>query len=145
MEKEPPTLPDLEDPQGIIPLVDLFYSNVQGDPLIGPIFTELAQVDWARHLPTMYAFWQGILFREEGYKGNLVGAHAALLPKTPMDWPRFERWLQLFNEAVDSLYAGPRAEHIKRCAEDMANVLYARVNGVQDRRFVGRFPPPQAS
>lgn len=144
---EPPaSLPDLEEKEGIIPLIDLFYSKVRADPLVGPVFADIAAVDWEKHLPTMVGFWQSVLFSGESgvetYRGNLIGAHAALLSKTSMEWPRFERWLALFTEAVDTLYAGPRAEHIKRCADDMANVLYSRINGVQDRRFAGRFPPP---
>lgn len=133
-------LPDLETREDVIPLVDLFYTKVQADSVIGPVFNDIVKVDWEKHLPTMYGFWQTVLFREVNYRGNLIGIHAALLAQTTMEWPRFERWLQLFTEAVDTLYAGERAELIKRYAEDMANVLYSRINGVQDRRFVGRFP-----
>ena len=53
----------------------------------------------------------------------------------PWEKAQFERWLDLFKETVDSLFVGSGAEHIKNAAEDMANVIYSKINGVQDPRF----------
>lgn len=129
------TLPDIEGREQIVQLVDRFYEKVRADELLGPIFTDIAQVDWSSHLPRLYAFWQAVLFGEGGFRGNPLGIHFKLLAKTPMDWPRFQRWLDLFQATVDELFAGKRADHIKRAAEDMANVIYSRINNVQDPRF----------
>ena len=41
----------------------------------------------------------------------------------------------LFRVAEAKLFAGEKAEHIVRAAEDMANVLYSKVNDVPDPRF----------
>jgi hemoglobin len=128
-------LPDITGRPDIVVLVDRFYEKVRVDTLIGPIFNDIAQVDWAVHLPKLYAFWQTVLFGDGGFRGNPLGIHFKLMEKTPMDWPRFERWLALFNETVDELYAGDRAGHIKRAAEDMAHVIHSRLNNVPDRRF----------
>jgi hemoglobin len=54
---------------------------------------------------------------------------------TSMGLPQFERWIALFKAAVDDLFAGPNAEHIKDAAEDMAHVFHSRVNNVPDARF----------
>ena len=61
-----------------------------------------------------------------------------------MGTKQFDRWLELFCETVDSLFAGEKADHIKRCAEDMANVIHSKINGVPDRRFdpANQSPPP---
>lgn len=127
--------PDLEGRADIERLVNAFYGRVREDATIGFIFNEVAQVDWASHLPKMYAFWETVIFRSGEYRGNPLAAHARLVPQTEMGRPQFDRWLHLFRETVDDLFEGERAEHIKRCAEDMANVIYSRINGVPDPRF----------
>ncbi|RYF45344.1 MAG: sec-independent protein translocase TatC, partial [Cytophagaceae bacterium] len=43
----------LDSPEAVRLLVNSFYDKVQVDPLIGPIFMDVAEVDWASHLPKM--------------------------------------------------------------------------------------------
>ena len=52
--------PDLADRTDIIRVVDSFYERIRKDEKLGPIFNEIAQVDWAAHLPRMYDFWDSI-------------------------------------------------------------------------------------
>ena len=129
------TLPDLLDRSGIELLVNSFYDTVRADNTLGFIFEKIAGVNWKTHLPKMYSFWETVLFRTGGYKGNPLAAHAKLAPLTEMGKDQFDRWLQLFEATVDTHFAGENAEHIKRCAADMANVIYSKINGVQDPRF----------
>jgi len=131
-------MPDAQDIQGrpeIIRLVDHFYQRIRTDDLLGFIFNDLAAVNWDAHLPKMYDFWQTVLFRDGGYKGDPIAAHAKLLAKTELGKEQFDRWLTLFEESVDALFQGPNADHIKRCAHDMANVINARINKIPDPRF----------
>lgn len=130
--------PDLAGREEIETLVNAFYGKVQSDPLLGFIFNDVAKVDWLAHLPRMYAFWETVLFRKGGYTGNPLAAHAKLVTETPMGREQFDRWLLLFKETVDDLFQGEKADHIKNCAEDMASVIYSRINGVPDPRFVNR-------
>lgn len=130
-----PTLPDIEGPAEIAVIVDHFYQKVRQDELLGPIFDDVARVDWKVHLPKIRAFWQTVLFGNGGFRGNPLGVHARLLAETPMDWPRFQRWLELFKATVDEHCQGPRAEHIKSAADDMAHVIYSKIHGVPDPRF----------
>ncbi|MFC5457784.1 group III truncated hemoglobin [Prosthecobacter fluviatilis] len=116
-------------------LVNTFYERVRADDTLGFIFDKVAQTNWTMHLPKMYAFWETVLFRTGGFTGNPLAAHARLVPLTDMGRDKFDRWLQLFRGTVDDLFAGERAEHIKNCAADMANVIYSRINGVPDPRF----------
>lgn len=130
-----PNLPDIEGRPGIERLVNAFYERVRADEALGPIFDEVARIDWAVHLPKMYDFWETVLFRAGSYRGNPLAAHARLVPLTDMGKDKFDRWLALFVATVDELFDGENAEHIKRCAEDMANVIFARIHGVADPRF----------
>lgn len=127
--------PDIQDRAEIETLVNTFYDRVRGDELLGFIFEKIAQTDWQAHLPKMYAFWETVLFRSGGYTGNPIAAHAKLLPQTAMGREQFDRWLLLFRATVDDLFAGEKAEHIKNCAADMANVIYSKINDVPDPRF----------
>ncbi len=119
----------------IVRLVDRFYGKVRDDETLGFIFDKVAAVDWDAHLPKMYAFWQTVLFRDGGFRGDPIGRHARLVPLTEMGRKQFDRWLELFRETVDELFAGENAGHIKRCAEDMANVIHSRINAIPDARL----------
>jgi len=127
--------PDLVGRADIERLVNTFYDRVQRDETLGFIFNEIAGVDWTAHLPKMYAFWETVLFRSGEYSGNPLAAHIRLGSRTPMGLAQFERWISLFQESVDALFEGENAEHIKRCAEDMAHVFHSRVNNIPDARF----------
>ncbi len=122
---------DIEGRAEIVRLVDHFYGKVRGDATLGFIFDEVAAIDWDAHLPQMYAFWQTVLFRDGGFRGDPIGKHARLVPLTKMGPEQFDRWLELFCESVDELFEGENAGHIKRCAADMANVIHARINAMK--------------
>lgn len=131
----PAARPDLAGRADIELLVNTFYEKVRGDELLGFIFADVARVDWAAHLPKMYAFWETMIFRSGNFTGNPLAAHARLVPLTAMGRPQFDRWLELFTATVDGLFAGEKAEHIKSAASDMANVIHAKINGVEQERY----------
>lgn len=136
--------PDLTGRADIELLVNTFYDKVRGDALLGFIFNDVAGTDWSTHLPKMYAFWETMIFRAGTYTGNPLAAHARLVPLTAMGRPQFDRWLELFTATVDGLFAGEKAEHIKSAASDMANVIHAKINGVeQDRYDYSKLTPEQ--
>lgn len=126
---------DIEGRAEIEQLVNRFYDRVRTDEVLSFIFDKVAQTNWETHLPKMYSFWETVLFRSGDYVGNPIAAHAKLVPLTTMGREQFDHWLALFRATVDDLFAGPKAEHIKNCAADMANVIYARINHVPDPRF----------
>lgn len=104
-------------------LVDHFYGLVKSDDLLGPIFTDIAKVDWEEHLPKMYAFWESVLFGAPGYKGRPLPVHLALSNQTQLSAREFGRWLGLFHRAVDQLFEGPQARLAKERASRIADVL----------------------
>lgn len=109
-------------------LIDRFYEAVRRDPGLGPVFDDIAKVNWAEHLPRLCDFWETVLFRTGSYKGNPLAVHRHLVGRTPMDRSLFDRWLELFTGTVDDLFRGENASHIKRVAEDMANVIHGRLH-----------------
>jgi len=86
---------DIENNRDIQILVNRFYELVRKDSLIGPIFEDVAKVDWDEHLPVMYQFWESILFDTGGFKGNPMVKHITLSKKTSVEAVHIERWLNL--------------------------------------------------
>ena len=129
------TRPDITDRADIERLVNAFYDKIRKDDLLGFIFNDVAKTDWAAHLPKMYAFWETMIFRTGGFVGNPLAAHARLVPLTAMGRPQFARWLEVFTATVDELFTSEKAEHIKNAAADMANVIHAKINGVEQARY----------
>lgn len=119
---------DIDNRADIIVLVDTFYENVAINPHIGPIFTDVARVDWTHHLPKMYDFWESILFGKAIYKGNPMLSHFALNKQTPLQQEQFEIWKNLFFKNVDDLFTGPNAELIKQKAQSIADLMHFKIN-----------------
>lgn len=126
---------DLRDRSDIVCLVNRFYDRVRADPILGPIFNDIARVHWETHLPKMYDFWDTMLFRAGNFRGNPLAAHARLIPQADMSKATFDQWLKLFTETVRELFEGSNAGLILRIAEDMANVIHSKINQVPDPRF----------
>lgn len=123
---------DLDTPEKIAEMVRRFYQDVAQDDLLGPMFEEVAQVDWSEHLPKLTAFWCRALLGIEGYVGNPFRAHALVNAQRPFTAAHFERWLELFTDTVELGWEGPRAQR----AIDLAHNV-ARVHSTQ---LVGRIP-----
>ena len=119
---------DLEGREDVIRMVQSFYGLVQKDELIGPIFTDLAKVDWEHHLPKMYDFWESLLFRTYSYQGNPMQVHKDLHSRFPLEEAHFERWMQLFTHTVDSLFGGPMAELAKTGALSSATIIRIKIS-----------------
>jgi hemoglobin len=132
------SFPDLTDRTDVVRLVDAFYDRVRADTILSPIFDGVARVDWGRHLPKMYDFWESVLFGKIGFKGNPLAVHRALARRTPLTVVEFDRWLQLFHVSVDALFAGPCAEEAKLRASRIAVVMQHHV--AADR--AGALPNP---
>ncbi|RYZ95138.1 MAG: group III truncated hemoglobin [Sphingobacteriaceae bacterium] len=104
-------------------LVDTFYTKVQLDPVLAPVFNERIQGDWGPHLEKMYRFWQTILLEEYTYFGRPFPPHAQL----PVDHTHFDTWIQLFYLTVDELFTGDKATEAKWRAGKMAEMFQAKL------------------
>jgi hemoglobin len=110
------------DGDDVAELVRRFYRDVAQDDLLGPIFNDVAQVDWSEHLSKLTAFWCRALFETPGYTGNPFAAHLAVHRQHAFTARHFERWLELFDETVDLGWVGPNAAKIKAVAANVARV-----------------------
>jgi hemoglobin len=101
---------DLADEGEVREMVRRFYVDVAQDRLLGPVFNDVAKVDWAEHLPKLTAFWCRALFGSPGYDGNPLRAHLAVHQRHAFTFVHFERWLELFEETIVLGWVGPYAE-----------------------------------
>lgn len=118
---------DLQGREDVVRLVRAFYARATTDPVIGFIFTEVARLDLEAHLPVMHDFWESVLFGAGAYRGNAMQRHLELNEKSPLRPEHFERWLALWEEAVDGLFAGERASAAKLRARAIAKAMQLRM------------------
>lgn len=125
---------DISTADDVKTLVDRFYDKVNDDALLAPIFNEIAGVNWSAHLPTMYRFWESLLFGSGNYSGAPFPKHA-VLPATQL---HFERWLSLFIATVNENFAGPKADEAKGRAVAIADTFARRMNVLDDPHAFAR-------
>ncbi|MGM0506627.1 MAG: group III truncated hemoglobin [Bacteroidota bacterium] len=114
---------DIENDEDIRTLVYTFYDRIQDEERLGPIFNEVAKVDWDHHLPRMVDFWSNLIFQTRRFRGRPMQKHFPL----PIRKSDFPRWVNLFHKTVDDLFAGERAEHAKRMASQIASTFAVRM------------------
>jgi len=110
-------------------MVRRFYQDVAQDDLLGPLFNDVAAVDWADHLPKLTRFWCRALLGIEGYQGNPFRAHAAINDQSPFTPAHFERWLQLFEDTLELGWVGPNTERAIALARNVAAVHSSQLIG----------------
>lgn len=118
---------DITGREDIEILVNRFYDKVIKDAVIGYIFNDIVQVDWPKHLPVMYDFWESTIFYTATYKGNPMLLHKQLNTKVPLTIQHFQQWLKLFTETVDELFSGDKAELIKQRAASIAVMMQIKI------------------
>ena len=119
---------DLENREDIKQLVDAFYIKVLKNETIGFIFNDVAKINLELHMPKMYDFWETTLFHKAIYKGNPMVIHTDLNKKSPLKKSHFDEWLKLFNETVDELFHGEKAELAKTRALSIATVMQIKIS-----------------
>lgn len=117
-----PPVRDLDDVDQIAEMVRRFYRDVAQDDLLGPLFNDVAQVDWVEHLPKLTRFWCRALLGIEGYQGNPYRAHADLNDRSPLAQEHFDRWLRLFTDTLESGWVGPNVDRALALARNVASV-----------------------
>src|SRR5437773_10341136 len=114
---------DISNREDIQQLVNAFYEKVKRDELISYLFNDVAKVNWERHLPRMYDFWENIIFQTGSFTGNPMIAHVQLHQKSPLNKAHFAQWQRLFLATVDELFEGEKAELAKQRAISIATMM----------------------
>ena len=101
-------------------VVDLFYTRVRSDALIGPVFND-AIADWPEHLDKLQAFWSSVMLTSGRYKGRPLPAHVGHANR--IDARSFERWLALWRQTTDELLDPASAAALQQKAGRIAESL----------------------
>src|SRR5438874_29775 len=118
---------DITDRRDVAYLVNVFYDRVRDDDILGPIFDDIAHVDWATHLPRMYDFWESVLFARGTFKGAPLVVHRALARRTPLT-------AAAFDASTSSELARIRSEYIEMPGLVLTLPQAARLWGFGPRR-----------
>ena len=124
-----PASSDITSRRDVHDLVVGFYREIVFDDLLAPVFGEVAEVDWAAHIPRLIDYWCMTLLGEAGYRGAIVAAHRHVHELEAFRTDHFDRWYELWASSIDSTWQGPTAEKAKRHA--------ARVGASLTRQLLG--------
>jgi hemoglobin len=128
----PAALRDVANAADVEALVVAFYERAFADPLLGPVFVDVARMDLPAHLPAMRDFWMTVLFRAGTYRRNALEPHRALHAQVGLTDEHFARWLVLWRRTVAERHAGPVADRALVQAERIAGSLSRRLSGQDD-------------
>jgi len=112
---------DIQAKADVEELVNQFYAKVMKDDLLAPFFEHL---DWNRHLPKMIHFWSFVLLNESGYTTDVTKMHLHM----PLKKEHFDRWIELFNATVDTLFLGEKADLAKQRAFLIRWTIESKIN-----------------
>ena len=118
---------DITSKADIEMLVNRFYDKVKVDDLIGYFFTKVVQVNWDKHLPGMYRFWDNALFFTGVYEGKPLEIHEHLNQLSPLSVEHFQRWNELFTQTVDELFEGEKATLAKDRSISISTVMQLKI------------------
>lgn len=121
MKKDITTREDIET------LVNLFYEAAKKDAVIGYFFTDVVALDFDKHLPVMYDFWESALLGTLTYKGNPMTVHINLDKKEPIQHGHFDRWLVLFVKTIELNFEGEKAQEAKAKATNIRHLMQYKV------------------
>jgi hemoglobin len=118
---------DLDSRGAIHDLVIDFYREIAFDPVLDHVFEEVAEVDWAEHIPRLIDYWARVLLGDTSYDGYILRPHQHVHAREPFQLAYFDRWYALWEMCVDARWRGPQAERAKDHARRMAKVLAHRI------------------
>lgn len=109
-------------------LVERFYTAIRNDTLLGPIFTKHV-TNWPAHLGRMKDFWASVTLESGRFRGSPMAKHIAV---GGLDETHFKRWLQLWEETVETVVADDRAAEVFRAAA--TRIASSLLTGIQVQR-----------
>ncbi|QNM86447.1 group III truncated hemoglobin [Polaribacter pectinis] len=115
---------EIETREDISLLVNIFYSKIRKDDLLGPIFnSHIPEERWPEHLEKLTDFWETNLFGIAKFKGNPTQKHLNvdrnLNHNTSQE--HFGRWLQIWFQTIDEHFEGLLANKAKEASRRMAH------------------------
>jgi len=123
--------PDLDSRAEIHDAVVRFYREIVFDEILGPVFGEVAEVDWSAHIPKLIDYWCRVLLGHPGYDGFIFGAHRHVHDLEAFRPELFDRWYDLWVDTVDEGWSGPKADAAKEHAARVAATLARKLLGIE--------------
>lgn len=114
---------DLDNPAAIHRMVQLFYASLLEDPVMRPVFLEVAGVHLAEHLPLIEGYWCKMLLGEDTYHRNMIFHHEQLHDQQALTNEHFELWFDHFNRTLDTYFDGPYTQKARTLARKILRNL----------------------
>ncbi|MZR63968.1 group III truncated hemoglobin [Alcanivorax sp. DP30] len=121
-------LPDLDCRENIDAMVHGFYQRLLNDPVMAPVFLDVAQIDLNKHLPIICQYWHKMLLGEGGYQRHMMARHRDLDDQMPLTGEHHERWLGHFMANLEGRYGGPCTDRARRLAATIMDNLYLQLH-----------------
>ncbi|MGH9079358.1 MAG: group III truncated hemoglobin [Acidimicrobiales bacterium] len=100
-----------------------FYRELAMDEVLGPVFEEVAEVDWSEHIPQLIDYWCRVLLGDQSYRGAILNTHRHIHDQLPLTTDHFDRWFGMFVATIDQQWSGPFADTAKDHAARIATTL----------------------
>lgn len=111
-------------------LVRIFYNKILEDDDLSEFFLDAVH-NWAYHHERFVDYWESVILEIEiGDKSPLSGdVHIKVDRRfgNTFKQKHFKRWLSLFQQTVDELFEGPKAEWAKVSARQMADNIHKKM------------------
>lgn len=118
---------DIQTREDLEKLLWAFYTKLLADPAISYIFTDVAKINLKEHMPSLTDFWEQSLLGRNGYRKNVMQIHLDLNDAEPLTKEHFTLWLHYFDETVDEMFTGQKAEMAKTRAVSIATVMQIKL------------------
>jgi len=118
---------DIQNRKDIEFLIDEFYKKLISDDLIGFFFTEIVELDWEKHIPVMYDFWESMLLGKAVYQGNPMLKHIELNKNEPMTNKHFDRWLTHWEDTIKENFEGLKAQEAISRAKQIGELMKLKI------------------
>jgi hemoglobin len=118
---------DLDSRDNIARFLQAFYGKLLNDPVLAPIFLDIAGIDIRVHLSHIQAYWEKLLLGEDNYHRHTMNIHRALHGKQALTEDHFDRWLMFYVQAVDENSSGPYADKAKKIAASIVHNMKVRI------------------
>ncbi|HPU38035.1 MAG TPA: group III truncated hemoglobin [Microthrixaceae bacterium] len=127
----PPVDGDISSRADVHDLVVDFYREIIFDELLGPIFEEVAEVDWAVHIPNLIDYWSRILLGIPGSALRVTEVHRHLHGQQPLTIEHCDRWFELWTATLDARWSGPIVERARNHAASIMAGMARHIFDVQ--------------
>ena len=119
--------PDLDSREHIAEFLQKFYGKLLNDPVLAPIFLDVAGIDIRVHLGHIQNYWEKLLLGADNYQRHTMNIHRALHGKQALTEAEFDRWLNFYVQTVDENFSGLQANKAKRIAAHIADNMKTRI------------------